>query len=118
MMDALTECFRVFFLILRVRRPIAVWGALTLFTLLLSALAINAFDQRPSPEALALIQPPENRYRPEENLYVALARFDAPPGQSVVAVGQANIARYNERVNSMLRDTLLGFRNAYCARKK
>jgi hypothetical protein len=110
MMDGLTERFRVFLRILRVLRPIAVWGALTLFTLLLAALAINAFDQRPSPETLALIQPPENRYRPEENLCVALARFDALPGQSVVAVGQAKIARYNARVNSMLRDPLLGLK--------
>ena len=36
-------------------------GVLAVFALLLAALAINAVDERPSPEALALLQPSENR---------------------------------------------------------
>jgi hypothetical protein len=64
--------------------------------------------KRPSREALALLHPPVNRYRPEESIYVSLAGFDAPAGQSVVAVGQSRIAHYNERVDLMLQDPLLG----------
>jgi hypothetical protein len=37
-----------------------------------------------------------------------LAGFDAPAGQSVTTVGQARIVHYNERVDSMLGDPLLG----------
>jgi len=107
-MDGITDRFAVLFRVLRVLRRIALWGALALFALFLAALGINAFDERPSPQALALLQPPENRYRPEENIYVALAGFDAPAGQSVVAAGQAKIAHYNERVDSMLRDPTSG----------
>jgi hypothetical protein len=92
--------------VLRVLRTIAIWGAVGLFALFLVALAINAFDERPSRQALALSQPPENRYKPDENIYVALIGFDAPAGQSVVTVGQARIARYNEQVDVQLRDPL------------
>ena len=107
-MDGVTECFGVFFRALRVLRRIAIWGALALLALILAALAINAFDERLSPEALALLHPPENRYRPDENIYVSLAGFDAPAGQPATTVGQAKIAHYNERVDLMLQDPLLG----------
>jgi uncharacterized SAM-binding protein YcdF (DUF218 family) len=107
-MDGITDRCAILFRALRVVGRIALWGALALFALLLAALGINAFDERPSPQALALLQPPENPYRPEENIYVALAGFDAPAGQSVVAAGQAKIAHYNERVDSMLRDPTSG----------
>jgi hypothetical protein len=107
-MDGVTERFGVFFRALRVLRRIAIWGSLALLALILAALAINAFDERPSPEALELLHPPENRYRPDDNLYVSLAGFDAPASQSVISVGQARIAHYNERVDTMLRDPLVG----------
>ena len=106
-MDGVKERFRFVFRALHVLRRFALWGALALSALILAALAINAFDERPSPEALALLHP-ANRYAPDENLYVSLAGFDAPAGQSIVPVGQARIARYNERVDTMLRDPLLG----------
>jgi len=107
-MDGATERSGVFFRTLRVLRRVAVCGALALAALVIAALAINAFDERPSREALAMLHPPENRYRPDENIYVSLAGFDAPAGESVIAVGQARIAHYNERVDLMLRDPLLG----------
>src|SRR5208283_4824311 len=107
-MDGVTERFRVFFRALRVLRRIAIWGSLALLALILAALATNAFDERPSPEALELLHLPENRYRPDDNLYVSLAGFDAPAGLSIISVGQARIAHYNERVDTMLRDPLLG----------
>ena len=93
---------------LRALRRIALWGALTLLALIAVAFGINAFDERPSPETSALSQPPQNPYKPEENIYVALAGFDAPPGQSVFAKGQATIVRYNERADTMLHDPLFG----------
>lgn len=103
-----TERFGVFFRALRALRRIAIWGSLALLALILAVLAINAFDERPSPEALALLHGPENRYRPDDNLYVSLAGFDAPANQSVISVGQTRIAHYNESVDTMLRDPLLG----------
>jgi len=89
-----------------VLRRIVGWGALVLLCPFLVALAINARDERLSSEALALLQMPVNPYRPEENIYVALAGFEAPAGQSVVAAGQARIAHYNDQVDGMLQDPL------------
>jgi hypothetical protein len=91
---------------LRVLRLIAIWGMLVILTLVLAALAINAFDERPTARALAMSQPPANPYTPEENIYIALVGFDAPAGQSVITVGLARIARYNEQVDLQLRDPL------------
>jgi hypothetical protein len=107
-MDGVTERLGVLFRALRTLRRIAMWGALALLALILTALAINAFDERLSPEAVALLHPPQNRYRADQNLYVTLAGFDAPAGQSVISVGQARIADYNERVDTMLGNPLLG----------
>ncbi len=107
-MPGVTDRFAVLFRALRVLRRIVLWGVLALFALLVAALAINAFDEPLSPEALVLRQPPANRYSPDENIYLALAGFDAPQGQSVVAVGQAKVAHYNERVDSLLRDPQVG----------
>jgi hypothetical protein len=89
-------------------RRVVAWGALALLCLFLISLAINARDERLSPETQALLQLPRNPYQPEENIYVALAGFDAPAGQSVVATGQAKIAHYNGQVDAMLLDPLTG----------
>jgi hypothetical protein len=107
LMDGVKERFGFVFHALRVLQRFAMWSALALSALILAALAINVFDERPSPEALALLHS-ANRYTPDENLYVSLAGFDASAGQSIVSIGQARIARYNERVDTMLRDPLLG----------
>jgi hypothetical protein len=87
-----------------VLRLIVGWGSLAVLFLFLVALTINARDERPSSEALALLQLPANPYPAEENIYVALAGFEAPAGQSVVAAGQAKIARYNDQVDAMFQD--------------
>ena len=92
---------------LLVLRRIIGWGALALLGLFFIALAINARDEQPSSETLAMLSLPVNSYRPEENIYVALAGFEAPAGQSVVAAGQAKIASYNDQVDAMLQDPLL-----------
>jgi hypothetical protein len=63
---------------LRILRRIVVWGTLAVLGLFLATLAINAFDESLSTEAKALLQAPPNHYMPEDNIYVALAGFDAP----------------------------------------
>jgi uncharacterized SAM-binding protein YcdF (DUF218 family) len=78
-MDGSTGRFTILYRALRVLRRIVLWGALALFTLFLAVLGINAFDERPSPQTLALLQPPANPYGPDENIYLALAGFDRPP---------------------------------------
>jgi hypothetical protein len=89
-----------------VLRRVVGWGVLALLCLFFVALAINARDERPSSEALAMLQLPVNPYRPEENIYVALAGFEAPAGQSAVAAGQAKIAHYNDQVDAMFQNPL------------
>lgn len=89
-------------------RRVVAWGTLGLLCLLVIALTINARDEQLSPEAQALIQLPRNPYQPQQNIYVALAGFDAPTGESVVAAGQARIAHYNSQVDAMLQDPLIG----------
>jgi hypothetical protein len=44
-----------------------------------------------SPQAKALLRPPPNPYKPEDNIYIAIAGFDAPPGESVTAAGVAKV---------------------------
>lgn len=93
--------------VLRLLGRIALWGALSIVAAILVALAINYSDEPLSAQASALREPPKNPYKPEDNLYIALAGFSAPAGQSVVTVGEANVARYNGQVDSMLRDPML-----------
>lgn len=90
--------------VLRTLLRIFLWGVLALFCLFLVAVAINARDEPLSPEAEALLQLPVNPYTPEQNIYVALAGLDAPPGQSVVAAGLTKIALYNSPVDVILQD--------------
>jgi hypothetical protein len=83
-------------------------GSLILLAVILFAIAyaINMRDEPLTPGTLALLQPPPNPYRPEENLYIALAGFEAPAGESVVAYGQARIDRYNAHLDALLRDPM------------
>jgi hypothetical protein len=81
-------------------------GSLVLLALLLFALAfaINWRDEPLTPQARALLTPPPNALRPEDNIYLAMAGFSAPSGASVTATGQARIERYNERLDAVLHD--------------
>ena len=97
--------------VLVVLRRVVVWGVLTFLGLIVITLTINARDERLSSEAQALLQLPRNPYLPQENIYVALAGFDAPARQSVVATGQARIAHYNGQVDAMLQDPLYPLRD-------
>ena len=67
------------------------------------AFAVNSKDEELSPQARALLTLPPLPYRPDENLYVAFAGFDAPPGGSVTAYGQAKIDYYHENLEAALR---------------
>jgi hypothetical protein len=81
-------------------------GGLVLLALFLFALAwaTNRGDEPLTPEAQALRQPPQNPYRSEDNIYLALLGFEAPPGESPIALGQARVERYNSKVDAALRD--------------
>ncbi len=82
------------------------WGALALLVVVAIAFAVNARDEKLSPEAQALMQLPANPYRPDQNIYVALLGFDAPVGESVIVRGQAKIDHYNGLLDEQLKDPL------------
>ncbi|MDE2137853.1 MAG: hypothetical protein KGJ68_10485 [Gammaproteobacteria bacterium] len=89
----------------RILRWIAlVAGSLALAALLLVALAfgINWRDEPLSPQARALLALPPDPFRPEDNIYIAMAGFTAPSGASVSAAGRSRIERYNERLDAVL----------------
>ncbi|HVN44907.1 MAG TPA: hypothetical protein VMT66_06600 [Steroidobacteraceae bacterium] len=80
--------------LVRVLRWLALGGvtlAALAAVLLGSAVLLNARDEALSSAARALLTAPPNRYSPADNIYVALQGFDAPPAESVVAVGQARL---------------------------
>ncbi len=83
-------------------------GSLVLLALVLFAatFAINWRHESLAPETQALLQPPSNPYQPEDNLYLAMAGLDAPPGESVIAAGQANVDYYNQRLDAQPPDPL------------
>jgi hypothetical protein len=68
------------------------------------ALLVNAHDEALTPEARTLLTPPANPYGSADNIYVALQGFDAPPAESVIAVGAARIEHYNRNIDAALRD--------------
>lgn len=59
--------------------------------LLLVWFGVNLFDQPLSASARAILVAPRNPYPPADNVYVALVGFDAPPGKSIITVGQDRI---------------------------
>lgn len=81
-------------------------GSLALIALLLFALvfAINWRDEPLTPQARALLAPPPNPLKPDDNIYLAMAGFTAPSGTSVIAAGQARIGHYNEHLEAVLHD--------------
>jgi hypothetical protein len=66
--------------------------------LALIGFAINLRDEPLTPQAQALLVPPPNPYAPADNIYFALAGFEAPAAAETLAVGQARIERYNHKV--------------------
>lgn len=80
-------------------------GALVLLALVLfgMAYAINSHDEALTLQVQALLLQPPNPYSDQDNVYLALAGFDAPPGQSPTAAGQARIEHYNQNLDRALR---------------
>jgi hypothetical protein len=80
-------------------------GLLVLLLLIaLVSFALNSFDTPLSSEAKTLLAAPPNPYRPQQNLYVAFAGFDAPSQQSIIDTGTARIDAYNRALDSILLD--------------
>jgi hypothetical protein len=85
-------------------------GAIKVVTVIAAALllligvtvAVNSFDEPLSAEARALQSAPPDPYKPEENIYVALAGFDAPAGQSIIDAGQAKVGHYDQALESII----------------
>ncbi|HXI67618.1 MAG TPA: hypothetical protein VNH41_06760, partial [Steroidobacteraceae bacterium] len=71
--------------------------------LFLAALLVNRHDEPLAPEARALLTPPPNPYEPADNIYVALLGLDAPPAESVIAAGEAQIQYYNRAIDAASR---------------
>lgn len=81
-------------------------GILVLLALVLFALAfaINWRDEPLTPQAQALLTPPPNPLKPDDNIYLAMAGFTAPAGASVISAGQSRIEHYNEHLDAVLHD--------------
>jgi hypothetical protein len=82
-------------------------GGLLLVPLLLFAAAwlVNSRADEPLTSlTLTLLHGRSERCTPEDNIYLAIEGFDAPSGESVIAAGQAKIARYNQRIDAVLHD--------------
>ena len=82
------------------------WCTALACVLFLGALLVNARDEALTPEVHALLTPPPNPYGDQDNAYVALQGFDAPPAESVIAAGEARIEHYNRNIDAALRDSL------------
>ena len=98
-------------------RGILKWGGIALGSLVLIGLilfgvayVVNLRDEPLTPEARALMVSPRNPYNAQDNIYLALVGFDAPAGESPVAVGRARVERYNHTFDRAQRsDPLQGF---------
>ena len=70
----------------------------SLFALLmlggLVVITVNAFDEERSAQTQNLLAAPANRFSAEQNIYLAFMGFDAPPGEAVLARGQAALDRF------------------------
>jgi len=104
----------------RAMRRILKWSGITVMGLLALALLlftvaflINAHDEKLSPQARALLIPPGNPYAPEDNIYLALAGADAPPGQPVIESGVAKVSTYNQRVDRLIHNPTLPGEEAF-----
>jgi hypothetical protein len=83
----------------------AALGLLVLVLLLLIiGFLLNSFDARLSAEAAFELTAPPNPFPPADNIYVALVGLDGPSHESVIDIGQARIATYNQRLESLLRE--------------
>jgi hypothetical protein len=67
--------------------------------ILLVSFAVNLRDRPLNSEAKALLALPANPYSPDENIYIAMAGFDASAAQSIVTAGEARIREYDQALD-------------------
>ena len=77
------------------------WLSVLFLGLILLICAINAFDENLTPETLALLEVPANRLADEDNLYLALMGFNAPPGQDILNHGQTRLNEYEKDLEAI-----------------
>ena len=68
--------------------------------LILAVVLINCFDEDLNPVPAAL-QPPPNRLKPDQNLYMAIAGIDAPEGVSQLGFAEKKLAQYKRDVETL-----------------
>jgi hypothetical protein len=90
-----------------VGKSIGVLGACAL-VLLVAWLGVNLFDEDLTPTAAAMLAATPNTVRSEDNIYVAMAGFDAPSHTSMVEVGASRIETYNRALDKLLADVGAG----------
>jgi hypothetical protein len=76
--------------------------------LLLAWVGLNLFDEPLDATASAMLVPPADPLPADQNLYVAMIGFDAPPGQSIFEAGEARIERGRGAVHARGREALSG----------
>jgi hypothetical protein len=85
------------------------YAAIVLIACVLAAVAIplvrNSLDEELSADASWLLAAPQSSpVPPEDNGFVAMAGFEAPPGQSIVASGTASIETLNRESDALLKN--------------
>lgn len=75
--------------------------------LFLAWLAINLFDVPLTPAARAMLASPRDPYPEDENLYVAMAGFDAPSGRSMIETGLSRIRTLHRTAERLRADPAL-----------
>jgi hypothetical protein len=71
--------------------------------LFVAAFVINLRDEGLAPQTRALLTPPSNPYKPEDNISFALAGLNAPIGATMIAAGEARLEAHNQRVDAYRR---------------
>ena len=76
--------------------------AALIFLIVLALFIVNSFDVPLSDQAKALLTPPPNPYRPDENSYLAIAGMEGPGDRTIIAMGQDRIAAYDQALEFAL----------------
>lgn len=81
-------------------------GSIVLLVLILFTVGWlnNLHDEPLTPETQALLALSPNPYKPEDNIFLAIAGFNAPAGESVIAAGLAQVDYYNQHLDAFVRD--------------
>jgi hypothetical protein len=70
-----------------------------------TVLVVRNLDEKLSPDASSLLAGPQSSPIPAaDNIFVAMAGFDAPSGQSMIASGEASIETLNKASDALLKN--------------